>query len=566
MRRLLTVSFCLVLLAQTVFADTGLVHHDLMAKIDPEKNTLSVSDVISVPESLRHRDLYFLLSSDLTATSPTPGVSLEIASGSIEARQFGMVDEDFAALASGVSLRKHILHIPEALATFTLEWNGRINHGILQQEKEYARGFSETSGIISSAGVYLAGSSRWIPWFNDGLITFSLTTSLPATWDSVSQGTRTDHRLEQGRWVTRWEATDPMEQIYLIAAPFTEYSRKCGDVDMMAFLRKPEETLATTYLETTGQYLEMYKKLIGPFPFSKFALVENFWETGYGMPSFTLLGEKIIRFPFILHSSYPHELLHNWWGNGVYVKSGSGNWSEGITAYLADHLIKEQQGQGQEYRQTLLQKYSDYVKPSGDFPLKSFRSRFDAASEAIGYGKAAMMWEMLREQVGDDDFIKSWQSFFRKNRFQTATFDDIRNSFSEVTGKDLGAFFRQWVDRVGAPDLRLSGVTLKTTNDGTHLAFTISQAQKEEPFDLDIPVEVFLEKDVIESKVHLGGREQSYDLVFSDKPVALRVDPRFNVFRRLHYLETSPALSKIFGDQSPLILLPSMADETRSAA
>ena len=37
------------------------------------------------------------------------------------------------------------------------------------------------------------------------------------------------------------------------------------------------------------------------------------------MPSFTLLGSQVIRFPFILTSSYPHEILHNWWGNAVFV-------------------------------------------------------------------------------------------------------------------------------------------------------------------------------------------------------------------------------------------------------
>ena len=36
----------------------------------------------------------------------------------------------------------------------------------------------------------------------------------------------------------------------------------------------------------------MYRGLIGPYPYQKFALVENFWETGYGMPSFTLLGRR----------------------------------------------------------------------------------------------------------------------------------------------------------------------------------------------------------------------------------------------------------------------------------
>ena len=40
----------------------------------------------------------------------------------------------------------------------------------------------------------------------------------------------------------------------------------------------------------SGQYLKMYESLIGPYPWRAFALVENFWETGYGLPSFPLLG------------------------------------------------------------------------------------------------------------------------------------------------------------------------------------------------------------------------------------------------------------------------------------
>ena len=93
-------------------------------------------------------------------------------------------------------------------------------------------------------------------------------------------------------------------------------------------------------------YIAFYQKLIGAYPFVKFAVVENALQTGYGMPSFTLLGSRVIRFPFILHTSYPHEILHNWWGNGVYIDRKSGNWSEGLTAYLSDHLFLDLNGEG----------------------------------------------------------------------------------------------------------------------------------------------------------------------------------------------------------------------------
>ena len=85
------------------------------------------------------------------------------------------------------------------------------------------------------------------------------------------------------------------------------------------------------------------------------------------MPSFTLLGEQIIRFPFILESSYPHEILHNWWGNSVYPDYATGNWSEGLTAYLADHLFRAINGTGHEYRKEMLARYKNYVSEASDF-------------------------------------------------------------------------------------------------------------------------------------------------------------------------------------------------------
>src|SRR5258707_12636309 len=163
-----------------------------------------------------------------------------------------------------------------------------------------------------------------------------------------------------------------------MAAPFSEYSRDAGGVKAMAFLRKPDQALADRYLDATAQYLEMYRGLLGPYPYSKFALVENFWETGYGMPSFTLLGEQVIRFPFILHSSYLHELLHTWWGNGVFADLAGGNWWEGLPAYLADHLVAEQRGQGAAHRRAILQRVTDYVPPENDSPPSRFASRHDA--------------------------------------------------------------------------------------------------------------------------------------------------------------------------------------------
>src|SRR4030067_3140966 len=372
--------FTIFLSASVIFANPT-IHHKISVSMDPAKHWIDATDQIVIPAIQVKPVIYFLLNNNLTVTSETPGVLLKLDQSGVKAEDFGMDREDFN-LSPEFKQNKYALTFEnksEGDISFTLKIGGTINYPIKQLGEEYARGYSKTPGIIDEKGVYLAGSTYWVPWFNNNWISFELTATVPQPWNVVSQGKRTLNEVKDGNHIIRWDSPEPMEEIYFIAAQFTEYSKSAGATDVMAFLRTPDETLANKYLEATAQYLEMYRKLVGPYPFTKFALVENFWETGYGMPSFTLLGPQIIRFPFILTTSYPHELLHNYWGNSVYVNTEKGNWCEGLTAY----------------RRTTLQKFTDFVNETNDFPVSKFSSRHNSAEEAIGYGKVSMICEML---------------------------------------------------------------------------------------------------------------------------------------------------------------------------
>jgi hypothetical protein len=262
------------------------------------------------------------------------------------------------------------------------------------------------------------------------------------------------------------------------------------------------------------------------------------------MPSFTLLGPQVIRLPFILHSSYPHEILHNWWGNGVYVDRAAGNWCEGLTAYLADHLIREGQGAGEEYRRDALKKYRAYVRGGKDFPLRDFRERHSAATEAVGYGKALMVFHMLRIRIGDARFTEGLRAFYKEFRFKRASWDDLAATFSEAAQEDLGPFFRQWVARPGAPAL-----AARLEWDG----IVLEQTQPGEPYDLRVPVALCAEGHPEGKIVHIDMKGKTARL-----PLAFRadIDPNFDLFRLLDRREIPPTLGELFGAGKALIVLP----------
>ncbi len=77
--------------------------------------------------------------------------------------------------------------------------------------------------------------------------------------------------------------------------------------------------LADGYLDDTRRYLELYGEEIGAYPFTEFSVVASPLPTGFGMPTLTYIGAEVLKLPFIRATSLGHEVLHNWWGNGVYV-------------------------------------------------------------------------------------------------------------------------------------------------------------------------------------------------------------------------------------------------------
>ena len=538
----------------TVFASSETFHHQMKIMLSPATSEIQVKDQVRVPERYRNQptaiQLDFSLHADLTVTE-------------IQGAHITLQQSNAALSARPVPLKLYTLTLPPQQEEFTLTFSGKINHAVQGPALEYARSFSYTPGLISDEGVFLANSTAWYPQFEDAMVSFRLDIQMPAAWDAVSQGMLVREQKTEMTQQVIWEEKQPQDDIYLVAGRYQRYKQSAGAVDAYVYLRGADEALAQKYLDTTAQYIAMYNKLLGPYPYAKFALVENFWETGYGMPSFTLLGPKVVRFPFILHSSYPHEILHNYWGNGVFVDYAKGNWSEGLTAYLADHLVSEQGGKGEEYRRDVLQKYADFVNKEKDFPIARFTSRHSSSSEAVGYGKTMMFFHMLRQELGDEDFVRVLRTFYKQFKFKQATFEDLKATFNTLSGKDFSPFFEQWVHHSGAPNLLLQDAHAEPSADGFKLKAVIKQTQQGAPYQLTVPVAVHLEGEAkaYQTRIDVSQSTQMIELDLHARPVRIDIDPQFDVFRRLDSREIPSALSQGFGAEKPLLVLPAKADK-----
>ena len=284
-----------------------LIGHDIEARLAPDQGTLAVTDTLSLPAG--QDDWTFILHQ---------GLNPQVVAGEAHLEALGSRDR-----GEVFRLRR------QGAGPITLSYAGPLRGDLERVEEGMGRSRQWTRGIIGPDGVVLDGNSGWYPRFPDSLQRFALQVDLPSGWTAIAQGAG-PKAVATAEGARDWREDQPQDDIYLIAAPFIAYRQPTAARSRprsICATRTPSWPSATspprriTWPSTAD--------LIGPYPYAKFALVENFWETGYGMPSFTLLGPQVIRLPFIIKSSYPHEILHNWWGNGVYHRLRDGQLERG---------------------------------------------------------------------------------------------------------------------------------------------------------------------------------------------------------------------------------------------
>jgi hypothetical protein len=399
---------------------------------------------------------------------------------------------------------------------------------------------------------------------------YSLELDLPAEQRGLAPGRLVDESTANGRYRARFEFPHPAEGIVLLAGPYRIEERRVrtalgSEIRLRTYFHDEIAALASGYLDSVAGYLNLYESRIGAYPFSEFSIVSSPTPTGFGMPGLTYLGIDVLRLPFIRATSLGHEVLHNWWGNGVYPDYVHGNWSEGLTNFMADYAYRERESPdaAAAMRLAWLRDYAA-VPPGEDTPLARFSARTHGASQIIGYDKSAMLFFMLRDEIGAPAFDRGLRDFWNRQRFRVASWNDLRAAFERASGKDLAAFFEQWLQRPGAPALRIADAKAETTPAGWRLSVTLTQGHP--PYALSVPLTVRASGGEIARRVELTRARATAVLELPSEPLEIVLDPQMRLWRRLAAGEAPPILRDAMLALHPALIALTADAAVRTAA
>ncbi|MFC1523172.1 ChaN family lipoprotein [Thermodesulfobacteriota bacterium] len=435
---------------------------------------------------------------------------------------------------------------------------------IITFEKQFPPANHHASGIITAQGITLLGF--WYPVI-DGKAQIELTATIPANFSAISEAEEIlSVDTPQGKEVS-FQFPEPLDNIHFIAGPYIVEKTDFGNgKKLYTYFFAEDQSLAEGYRNNTLGYLGRYEKLIGEFPYKRFSVVENRLPTGFAMPTFTLLGQSVVRLPFITKTSLGHEVLHSWFGNSIDIDMNQGNWAEGLTTYLADHLYAKDHGEDIHFRKNQIIKYMSYVNETNAIPLSAFTSANHLSPQqrsaaAVGYGKSSMLFHMLITILGEEDFIAALNDFYYRMNGKNAGWSDLITSFEQLTGSDLEFFFTQWLGRSDIPRLGVKNLKTVETSGRPILSFTLIQ-ETSEPYSLDVPLAIAtMGGKVVKQTISVTETETLVEIPLFYTPLELIIDQDYDLIRELNNDELPPVWSRFIGDTHKLAVTAGPIEE-----
>ena len=372
---------------------------------------------------------------------------------------------------------------------------------------------------------------QWLPVIDhpSDKATSEFLVTAPARYQVVANGLLVEQTdLEGGRRLTHWKQSVPiatwLNNIGVAQFASRTFGAAAGVPLQTWVFPKDRENGIVTFEEPLRQSMEFFSSHIGPYPYEKLAAVEAA-QMGGGMEhaSAIFFSERSVanRPAFGLVA---HEVSHQWWGDSVTEKNWDDAWlSEGFATYFAALATEHYQGHEaflaaiQRSRENIfgMQKRTPNVAVVHDNLPEIQNGR---APVGIVYQKGGWTLHMLRCVIGTEKFWQGMREYYRRYRDANASTDDLRQVVEEISGTDLGWFFRQWLLRAGSPSIEWSSRYDSATKK---VELNMTQTQSGEPYRL--PMEVSLGGRI--EKIELTGRAQSFVFAADAEPAALDLDP-----------------------------------------
>lgn len=343
---------------------------------------------------------------------------------------------------------------------------------------------------------------------------------------------KSEENLDGNKKLTKFNTT-PKMSTYLVAFIVAELKY----VENKDF-RIPVRVYATPGNEKHGQYaadltaktLAFFEKSFGiKYPLPKMDNVAVHEFSAGAMENWGLVTYRVVDLLLDEENStldriqrvaevVQHELAHQWFGNLVTMDWWEGLWlNEGFATWMSWYSCNAFQPEWKVWEQYVtdtLQHALALDSLRSSHPIEVPVKRADEINQifdAISYSKGASLLRMISKWLGEDVFVKGVSQYLSKFKYGNAKTEDLWESLSQASGKDVLKVMDIWTKKVGFP-------VISVKEEGNKVTFTQNRflstgdVKKEEDETLYPVFLALATKDGVDNSLVLNERAKTVEL------------------------------------------------------
>ncbi|HET8524520.1 MAG TPA: M1 family metallopeptidase, partial [Thermomicrobiales bacterium] len=296
------------------------------------------------------------------------------------------------------------------------------------------------------------------PTFSDAAL-YDVTITAPSNLVVVTTGSEMSAKRSGDRTHHHAVSGPAREFGAVVDDNFVPVTGKAGKTTVTSYANPNNVDAARAALSVAIEALEIYSKQFGAYPYQELDVVDVPLSGALGV-SWTgiifLNGDLIYharvdaydpdRFRYLV----VHEIGHQWWGALVGSNSNDHTFlSEGLTNASFVTFIAATDGADAArtaFQSIIADAYLTALAKSGDgvVDVRAGSATGGPSSGVLNYGKAAIGFIAIREQIGADAFLAALQNYVREYRFKISTPGDLRGEFEAASGEQLDTLWTFW--------------------------------------------------------------------------------------------------------------------------
>lgn len=242
-----------------------------------------------------------------------------------------------------------------------------------------------------------------------------------------------------------------------------------------------------------------------------------------------------------------------WWGDSVLPATANDVWlTDGLSNY-ASAMYMEQANGVAGLHEALENFAVGALMYENETPIGQAQhlQPYSQQYQSVVDDKGAMVFHMLRSQIGDDNFASLVKQFYGQHAGKDASIDQFESlAATKMPAPQAGdpplnlvAFFSQWLNSTGVPEFNMNYIVYRTIR-GFKVIGKIHQGL--DTFRMPVDVEVKTEGNPEFKKILVDGTSSSFEIdTFGEpKPNGIVIDPNNNLLKSSPKLRVRAAIAR----------------------